>query len=112
MSILYGNEWRGVNDHTIYEACQCCEALVIWHDLELIDDDLYRAKSHYEAWSSGCMWRISVAENVELGREVTHFTIGDRVLDELVWEHVVGGVIFSPDSSGWNEPDVPVQELL
>lgn len=112
MSILYGNEWRGVNDNTIYEAYQCREALVIWHDRELIDDDLYRAKTHYEAWSQGYMWRVYVAENVQIGKEVTHFTITPETIDALVWEHVTGGVIFTPDSSGWNEPNIPVQELL
>ena len=112
MSILYGNEWRGVNDNTIYEAYQCREALVIWHDRKLTEDDLYRAKTHYEAWSQGYMWRISVAENVQIGEEVTHFTLTPEAIDALVWEHVAGGVILTPDSDGWNEPNIPVQELL
>lgn len=112
IAILYGNEWRGVNDNTIYEAHQCREALVIWHDSELKDDDLYRAKTHYEAWSQGYMWRISVAENVQIGEEVTHFTLPPEAIDALVWEHVTGGVIFTPNSDGWNEPNIPVQELL
>jgi len=112
MSILYGNEWHGVNDLSIYEAHQCREVLVVWHDRELTGDDLYKAKSHYEAWSHGCMWRISMAKNVQIGDEVTHFTITPETIDALVWEHVAGGVIFNPDSSGYNEPDIPVQDLI
>ena len=112
MSICYGNEWHCVNDDTIYEAYQCREVLVIWHDSELTDDDLYRAASHYEAWKNGYIWRISVAENAQIGNEVTNFTIAPDVIDALVWEHTVGGVIFTPDSDGWNEPNIPVQQLI
>lgn len=111
MAICYGEEWHSVTENTICDAYQCREVLVVWHDRELTDDDLYRAASHYEAWKNGYMWRISYAEDVQIGEEVTHFTITPEVIDALVWKHVVGGVIFTSDSSGWNEPDLPVQQL-
>lgn len=68
--------------------------------------------NEYQAWADGYIWRISRATDVAIGEAVTHFTISDEALDSIGWEHVVGGVIFTPDSSGWNEPDLPVQELL
>lgn len=66
----------------------------------------------YQAWDDGYIWRISRATDVAIGEAVTHFTISDEALDFIGWEHVVGGVIFTPDSSGWNEPDLPVQQLI
>lgn len=66
----------------------------------------------YRAWADGYIWNISRAVDVQLGDRVTHFTISGEALDLIVWEHVVDGVIFNPDSSGWNEPNIPVQELL
>lgn len=68
--------------------------------------------NEYQAWADGYIWRISRATDVAIGEAVTHFTISDEALDLIGWEHAVGGVIFTPDSSGWNEPDLPVQELL
>lgn len=66
----------------------------------------------YRSWADGYIWNISRAVDVQLGESVTHFTISKEAIDLIEWEHVVGGVIFSPDSSGYNEPDLPVQELL
>ena len=68
--------------------------------------------NEYQAWADGYIWRISRATDVAIGEAVTHFTISDEALDLIRWEHVVGGVIFTPDSSGWNEPDLPVQQLI
>lgn len=68
--------------------------------------------NEYQAWADGYIWRISRATDVAIGEAVTHFTISDEALDLIGWEHVIGGVIFTPDSSGWNEPDLPVQELI
>ena len=66
----------------------------------------------YRAWADGYIWNISRAVDVQLGKAVTHFTISNEALDLIEWEHVTGGVIFTPDSGGWNEPNIPVQELL
>lgn len=66
----------------------------------------------YRAWADGYIWRISRATDVHLGEHVTHFTISEEALELIEWEHEVGGAIFTPDSSGWNEPDLPVQELI
>lgn len=68
--------------------------------------------NEHQAWADGYIWRISRATDVAIGEAVTHFTISDEALDLIGWEHVVGGVIFTPDSSGWNEPDLPVQQLI
>lgn len=68
--------------------------------------------NEYQAWADGYIWRISRANDLTLGEAVTHFTISDEALKLIEWEYEVGGVIFTPDSSGWNEPDLPVQELL
>lgn len=68
--------------------------------------------NEYQAWADGYIWRISRATDVAIGEAVTHFTISDEALDLIGWEHVVGDVIFTPDSSGWNEPDLPVQQLI
>lgn len=68
--------------------------------------------NEYQAWADGYIWRISRATDVAIGEAVTHFTISDEALELIEWENEVGSVIFTPDSSGWNEPDLPVQELL
>lgn len=66
----------------------------------------------YLAWADGFIWCISRAEDVELGKNVTHFTISDEVLPMIEWSHELGCVIFTPESWGYNEPDVPIQALL
>lgn len=71
-----------------------------------------KTHNEYQAWADGYIWCISRATDVAIGEAVTHFTISDEALNLIEWEHVVGGVIFTLDSSGWNEPDLPVQELL
>lgn len=81
-------------------------------DTACSDEVWEKIRNEYQAWADGCIWRISRATDVTLGEAVTHFTISDEALDLIGWEHVVGGVIFTPDSSGWNEPDLPVQELI
>lgn len=81
-------------------------------DTACSDEAWEKIHNEYQAWADGYIWRISRATDVTLGEAVTHFTISDEALDLIVWEHEVGGVIFTPDSSGWNEPDLPVQELI
>lgn len=81
-------------------------------DTACSDEAWEKIHNEYRAWADGYIWRISRATDVTLGEAVTHFTISDEALDLIVWEHEVGGVIFTPDSSGWNEPDLPVQELI
>lgn len=66
----------------------------------------------YRAWADGYLWDISRAVDVQLGDRVTHFTISDEALNLIEWEHVVGGTTFTPDSDGWNEPNIPVQQLI
>jgi len=81
-------------------------------DTACSDETWEKIHNEYQAWADGYIWRISRATDVTLGEAVTHFTISDESLDLIGWEHVVCGVIFAPDSSGWNEPDLPVQELI
>ena len=81
-------------------------------DTACSDETWEKIHNEYQAWADGYIWRISHATDVTLGEAVTHFTISAEALDLVVWEHEVGGVIFTPDSSGWNEPDLPVQELI
>ena len=66
----------------------------------------------YRAWADGYLWDISRAVDVQLGEHVTHFTISEEALELIEWEHVTGSVIFTPNSGGWNEPDIPVQQLI
>lgn len=66
----------------------------------------------YRAWADGYLWDISRAVDVQLGEHVTHFTISEEALELIEWEHVTGSVIFTPDSDGWNEPNIPVQQLI
>lgn len=66
----------------------------------------------YRAWADGYLWDISRAVDVQLGEHVTHFTISEEAIDLIEWERVTGSVIFTPDSDGWNEPNIPVQQLL
>lgn len=66
----------------------------------------------YLAWADGYLWDISRAIDVQLGEQVTHFIISEEAIDLIEWEHVVDGVIFTPDSSGWNEPNITIQEML
>lgn len=66
----------------------------------------------YRAWADGYLWDISRAVDVQLGEHVTHFTISEEAIDLIEWEHVTGGVIFTPNSDGWNEPNIPVQQLI
>lgn len=76
------------------------------------DEAWEKIHNEYQAWADGYIWRISRATDVAIGEAVTHFTISDEALDLIEWEHEAGGLIFTPDSSGWNEPDLPVQELI
>lgn len=66
----------------------------------------------YRAWADGYLWDISRAVDVQLGEHVTHFTISEEALELIEWEHVTGSVIFTPNSDGWNEPNIPVQQLI
>lgn len=66
----------------------------------------------YRAWADGYLWDISRAVDVQLGEHVTHFTISEEALELIEWERVTGGVIFTPDSDGRNEPNIPVQQLI
>lgn len=66
----------------------------------------------YRAWADGYLWDISRAVDVQLGEHVTHFTISEEALELIEWEHVTGSVIFTPNSNGWNEPNIPVQQLI
>jgi hypothetical protein len=66
----------------------------------------------YRAWADGYLWDISRAVDVQLGEHVTHFTISEEALELIEWERVTGSVIFTPDSDGWNEPNIPVQQLI
>ena len=81
-------------------------------DTACSDEAWERIHNEYQAWADGYIWRISRATDVTLGEAVTHFTISDEALGLIEWGHEVGCVIFTPDSSGWNEPDLPVQELI
>lgn len=81
-------------------------------DTACSDEAWEKIHNEYQAWADGYIWRISRATDVTLGEAVTHFTISDEALDLIEWEPEVGCVIFAPDSSGWNEPDLPVQELI
>ena len=66
----------------------------------------------YRAWADGYLWDISRAVDVQPGEHVTHFTISEEAIDLIEWERVTGSVIFTPDSDGWNEPNIPVQQLI
>lgn len=112
MQINYGAGWENVTENTVYDACQCREGLVAWSEDVLTVADLHRAQTLYEAWSNGYMWRVSVAENVQIGDDVTHFTITSEAIDALAWSHELGGIIFTPESWGYNEPDTPIQEMI
>lgn len=87
-------------------------AVLFISDTTCSDEAWEKTHNEYQAWADGYIWRISRAENIKIGEAVTHFTVSDEALELIEWEHEAGGVIFTPTSWGYNEPDLPLQELI